>query len=241
MTYNIQSGHGDLSGTVAAIRASAPDIVGLQEVDVHWAERSNFADQASVLGAQLGMQVRFARIYQLEPARAGDPPREFGVALLSRFPISAWRNDTITRLSTQQSNPIPTPMPGLLEATIDIRGTAVRVFNTHLDYRADPAVRVQQVKEILKYVGDSPLPTILFGDLNATPDAAELRPLLERLRDSWPTASGEGLTYPADAARKRIDYVLTSRHFEVRGAEVPNTLASDHRPVVVELVLRTQH
>ena len=240
MTYNIQSGHGDLAGTVAAIRASAPDIVGLQEIDVHWAERSNFVDQASVLGAQLGMEVRFARIYQLEPARAGDPPREFGVALLSRFPISAWRNDTITRLSTQQSNPIPTPMPGLLEATVDVRGTAVRVFNTHLDYRADPAVRVQQVKEIVDFLGDSPLPTILFGDLNATPDAPELQPLLQRLRDSWPTSSGAGLTYPADAPRKRIDYVLTSRHFQVKAAEVPSTLASDHRPVVVVLLLTQQ-
>ena len=240
MTYNIQSGHGDLAGTVAAIRAFAPDILGLQEVDVHWAERSNFVDQASVLGAELGMQVRFARIYQLEPARAGDPPREFGVALLSRFPISAWRNDTITRLSTQQSNPIPTPMPGLLEATVDIHGTAVRVFNTHLDYRADPAVRFQQVKEILNYVGDSPLPTILLGDLNATPEAAELQPLVQRLPDGWPPSAGEGLTYPADAPRKRIDYVLTSRHFQVKAAEVPSTLASDHRPVVVELLLTQQ-
>src|SRR5436190_16463345 len=85
MTYNIRSGNGDLAGTAAAIRASSPDLVGLQEVDVHWADRSNFDDQASALGQQLGMQVRFARIYQLPAARQGDPPREFGVALLSKF------------------------------------------------------------------------------------------------------------------------------------------------------------
>src|SRR5437016_6753857 len=81
MTYNIRSGNGDLGGTAAAIRASAPDLVALQEVDVHWAERSNFVDQATALGQQLQMQVRFAPIYQL-PGAPQAPLREFGVALL---------------------------------------------------------------------------------------------------------------------------------------------------------------
>src|SRR5256885_15016364 len=78
MTYNIRSGNGNLAGTAAAIRASAPDIVGLQEVDVHWAERSNFIDQATALGQQLQMQGRFARIYQVAGAQSQDSPPEFG-------------------------------------------------------------------------------------------------------------------------------------------------------------------
>src|SRR5581483_2614067 len=63
MTYNIKSGNGNLAGTADAIRAESPDIVALQEVDVHWADRSAFADQATELGARLRMNVRFARIY----------------------------------------------------------------------------------------------------------------------------------------------------------------------------------
>jgi endonuclease/exonuclease/phosphatase family metal-dependent hydrolase len=128
-------------------------------------------------------------------------------------------------------------MPGLLEATIDVHGTIVRVFNTHLDFRADPAVRAQQVAEMLRYISLSALPTILFGDLNATPDAPELQPLLARLHDTWPSSSGPGFTYPADDPRKRIDYVLVSRHFRVRSAAVPAALASDHRPFAVELTI----
>src|SRR5512132_1585328 len=153
MTYNIQSGHGNLDGTAAAISAAAPDIVGLQEVDVQGAERSNFADQAGTLGEQLHMEVRFAGIYRIPAADTTKPPREFGVALLSKYPIVRWRNDTLTRLSTQESNPVPAPAPGLLDALIDVHGTAVRVFNTHLDYRADPRVRRQQVAEMLSYIG----------------------------------------------------------------------------------------
>ncbi len=237
MTYNIQSGHGNLDGTVAAIHAEAPDIVALQEVDVHWADRSAFADQAALLGERLRMEVRFARIYRIPNTDATKPPREFGVALLSRFPIVSWRNDTITRLSTQDVNPRPEPAPGLLEAEINAHGTMIRVFNTHLDYRADPGVRRQQVTEMLRAIGERPVPTIVFGDMNAPPTAAELRPLLERLHDTWPAANGPGLTYPADKPEKRIDYVLVSPHFRVRRAVVPESQASDHRPVVVDLVV----
>jgi endonuclease/exonuclease/phosphatase family metal-dependent hydrolase len=77
----------------------------------------------------------------------------------------------------------------------------------------------------------------LFGDLNAPPDAPEIQPLLQRLHDAWPPSAGPGLTDPADVPAKRIDYVLTSDHFQVRAASVPVTLASDHRPVVVDLTL----
>jgi endonuclease/exonuclease/phosphatase family metal-dependent hydrolase len=235
MTYNIRSGNGDLGGTAAAIRANAPDVVALQEVDVHWAERSNFVDQATTLGQQLQMQVRFAPIYHFAGADPQTPAREFGVALLSKFPITSFTNHIITRLSTQETNPVPAPMPGFLEATVDVGGHAVRVFDTHTDYRSDPRVRQQQVSDMLAFIGDVSAPTLLFGDLNAPPDAPELQPLLARLHDSWPTSAGPGLTDPADVPRKRIDYVLVSKHFHVRNASVPDTQASDHRPVVVDL------
>lgn len=237
MTYNIRSGNGDLARTAEAIRASGPDLVSLQEVDVHWAERSGFVDQASELGNRLHMQVRFARIYHLPGTGSAQPPREFGVALLSRYPIIAWRNDTLTRLSTQEKEPVPTPMPGLLEAEVDVNGTTVRVFNTHLDYRSDPRVRQQQITELLGYIGEPSVPTLVFGDMNAKPDAPELQPLLQRLHDTWSASDGPGPTYPAEAPVERIDYVLVSRQVRVRSAAVPVTEASDHRPVVVDLVI----
>ena len=237
VTYNIRAGNGDLQRTAETIRGFAPDIAGLQEVDVNWSERSAFEDQARTLGKSLGMQVRFAPIYILPGADSSKPARQYGVALLSRHPIMAWRNHTMTRLSTIARDPVPAPAPGLLEATIDVNGTPVRVFNTHLDYRADPRVREQQVKELLTYMGDPAGPTLVLGDLNAAPDAPELQPLLQRLRDSRESKAEAGFTYPADKPVKRIDYVLTSRHFRVRSASVPVTEASDHRPVLVDLLL----
>jgi len=236
MTYNIHAGHGDIDRTAATIRALSPDIVGLEEVDVHWADRSGFVDQAARLGASLGMAVRFAPIYELAGVADTSPKRMFGVALLSRYPIVAWANDTLTRLSTQTETPVPTRMPGLLAATIEVHGTPVRVFVTHLDYRKDPTVRQAQVAEMLARIGAVDSLTLLLGDMNASPDAAELQPLFARLHDSWSTTAGPGFTYPADTPTVRIDYVLVSPTATVGSAFVPLIpAASDHRPVVVDL------
>jgi endonuclease/exonuclease/phosphatase family metal-dependent hydrolase len=237
MTYNIQAGGGNLENVARTIRSFSPDIVGLQEVDVHWSARSAFADQATALAEMLGMQQRFARIYQIPAGDSTRPPREYGVAILSKCPIVSFTNHMLTRLSTQDSNTTPTPMPGFLESAVDFGGRRIRVFNTHLDYRADPSVRRQQVSEMLAAIGESAVPTLLLGDMNAPPTAPELRPLFERLRDTWLGQADAGLTYPASAPVRRIDYVLTSSHFVARSARVPVTLASDHRPVVADLVL----
>lgn len=237
MTYNIQAGGGKLENVAQTIRSFSPDIVGLQEVDVHWSARSAFADQATVLAEMLGMQQRFASIYQIPAGDSTNPPREYGVAILSKCPIVSFTNHMLTRLSTQEPNAAPAPMPGFLESAVDFGGTRIRVFNTHLDYRADPIVRRQQVSQMLGIIGQSGVPSLLLGDMNAPPNAPELQPLFGRLRDAWLGQAEAGLTYPATAPVRRIDYVFTSPHFSTRSASVPVTLASDHRPVVADLVL----
>jgi endonuclease/exonuclease/phosphatase family metal-dependent hydrolase len=236
-TYNIQAGGGNLLAIAETIRELNADVIGLQEVDVHWSARSRFADQAAELGRALDMEVRFAPIYRLPNPDGTKPVREFGVAILSRHRIVSFRNDTLTRLSTQDTAQGPAPMPGLANAVVEIQGRRIRVFSTHLDYRADPRVRARQVTEMLRYIGDSEEPVLLLGDLNAAPDAPELRPLFGRLRDVWSSRSDSGHTYPAPAPTKRIDYVLASSDFFVGHAAVVPVLAADHRPVAADLAI----
>lgn len=238
MTFNIHAGHGNLARVAAVIRGASPDLVALQEVDVHWDARSGFVDQARALAEATGMDVRFAPIYRLPGATPGAAPRAFGVALLSRLPILSWRNHEITRLSTQPGAAAePSPAPGFLGATIPGPSGKVDVFVTHLDFRPDPAVRRAQVDEMLALVTSVTGPVILMGDLNAQPDAPELRPLLRQLRDVWDAREDPGATFPADAPVRRIDYVLVSRNVGVAGARVVRTDASDHLPLVADLVL----
>lgn len=235
LTYNIHTGIGadgvlDLERTAGAIRATRADVVALQEVDVHWSARSGFRDEAQALARLLRMRVFFAPIYDLDPLTPGQPRRHYGVAILSRLPLARTENHEITRLSTVEPNPVPSPAPGFAEAVVLTKGVAVHVYATHLDYRPDPAVRAAQVADMLRIMAAGP--TLLLGDLNAPPEAPELAPLWCTL-----TAAPTGLTYPADVPVKRIDYVAVSSGIRVRTSTVPATLASDHRPVLAEVAI----
>lgn len=241
-TYNIHAGIGadrrfDLDRQIAALREIDADILALQEVDVNWSGRSQWRDLVTELADALDMSVFFGHIYSLDPPSEGAPRREFGIAMLSRYPIIDAENHDITRLSTQTPGPTPQPAPGFPEVVVNVRGALVHAYGTHLDYRADPYVRELQVADMRRIMADDQgRQQLLLGDFNAEPGAPELAPLWEDVVDAWGAADG-GLTYPATGPVKRIDYVTVSPQIEVRSSEVPATLASDHLPVVADLVV----
>ncbi|MGW3682202.1 endonuclease/exonuclease/phosphatase family protein [Streptomyces prasinus] len=239
-TYNIHAGAGedgvfDLDRTARALRDLNADVIGLQEVDVHWGDRSGFVDEARALAGKLDMRVFFAPIYDLDPAAEGAERRRYGVAVLSRHPVIGAENHEITRLSTQTPDPVPAPMPGFAEVTIEVGGAHVHVYSTHLDHRAHPSVREAQVADMLDVLAADRGPKILVGDFNAEAAAPELASLWQRLRDADPDGGG---TYPAADPVKRIDLVAVSSGITVTGAEAVATEASDHRPVVTDLRIR---
>ncbi len=236
MSYNIAAGYGDLARIAEVIAEQNPDLVALQEVDVHWSERSLFEDQASRLAELLQMNHFFGEIYELPSDSPGGSvqPRRYGLAILSRFPFQQTENHHLTRLSTVEEGAVPRPMPGFPEVVVRIDGRPVRFFSTHLDYRSDPAVRRLQVDEMLEIIGTGE-PVLLLGDLNARPESPELAPLFDRLRDSWQGREEPGYTFPSDGADRRIDYILHSDNFEVLDVRVVQTPASDHLPVVADL------
>lgn len=242
-TYNIQAGMGmdgeyDLDRIADTIRGMNADVVGLQEVDVHWGDRSHDENTVKRLADKLEMEYYFAPIYDRDPSQDSEDRRQYGVAILSEYPIKQATNQKITRLSTQESDSEPELAPGFLEAEIDVDGADAWFYVTHLDYRNDPAIREDQVSDMFQVMREHHYP-VLMGDMNATPDAPELQPLFDWFDDAWEDSKkiGNGYTFPADSPTKRIDYLLTSKRMNVANAEVDPSAASDHFPVVADITM----
>jgi endonuclease/exonuclease/phosphatase family metal-dependent hydrolase len=106
VSYNMHTGIGadgrlDLERTASLLADLDADVIGLEEVDVHWSARSEWKDQARELADMLDMSVYFAPIYSLDPPEADAPRREYGLAVLTELPVVDTANHEITRLSTQ--------------------------------------------------------------------------------------------------------------------------------------------
>jgi endonuclease/exonuclease/phosphatase family metal-dependent hydrolase len=234
-TFNIHHGVGldgvlDLARIAATVERTGAEVVGLQEVDRHWSERSNFVDQATRLADVLDMHLAFGANLDLDPPAPGAPRRQFGTAILSAYKIRAWTNTLLPR-------PLGGEQRGLLEGQIKVRGIPVRVFNTHLqhDSQVERLAQVARIRQVLATANES---VVLLGDLNATPDTPEIAGLTDLLVDAWVTAGvGDGFTFDAATPHARIDYVMSSGNVVARTAAVVTTDAADHLPVVADLAL----
>jgi endonuclease/exonuclease/phosphatase family metal-dependent hydrolase len=230
MAYNVhhcnppsKPGVIDMDAIVRVIQAQAPDIVALQEIDVHTL-RSGEANQAEEIAKKLGMDYYFGKAIDYEGG-------EYGVAILSRFPMS---ETEVHRLPSKAgSNGEPRVV-----ATAKIMlpdGTAIRFGSTHLDAQKDPANRKMQMEELAKIAASEKLPFILAGDFNCTPDSEEIRLLDTFLTRTCKTCSP---TIPVINPTKAIDFISFAPAGKFRVLShlvIPERYASDHLPVVAEL------
>ncbi|HEX6568099.1 MAG TPA: endonuclease/exonuclease/phosphatase family protein [Acidimicrobiales bacterium] len=234
-TFNIHHGVGldnvlDLERIARTIERTDAEVVGLQEVDRHFGQRSDFVDQATWLADRLGMYVVFGANLDNDPLTAGAPRRQYGTAILSSHRIRAWTNTLLPRPEGGEQR-------GLLEAELRVRGLPVRVFNTHLQHNSQ-VERLAQVAAIRDLLAGADESVVLLGDLNATPESREIGGLTDMLVDAWVAAGvGDGFTYDAATPHARIDYVMSSGDVVARTAAVVTTDAADHLPVVVDLGL----
>jgi len=200
MTYNIQYGKGrdgryDI-GRIAETMAGA-DIIGLQEVEAYW-ERSGDLHQVEAIAERLrsyywvyGATVDIHKGWVDADGRAHNRRRQFGNAILSRWPILATRTFLFPgKLSPVNAHSI---QRGITEATIETPLGHVRVYSTHFSHLADEE-RIAHAQFALdlhrRAQADGPVSSgdhpdiswlenpppavpaeaILMGDLNMTPD-----------------------------------------------------------------------
>ncbi len=232
MTYNIQHGAGaddriDLRRTADAIKREKPDIVALQEVD-RGVPRTNRRNLPLELQFMTGMNVYFTNNFHFQGG-------EYGNAVLTRFPVLMQTNTYYKMIRTNEQR-------GIIQMILDVHGRKLLFMATHIDYRKDNQERllnVAQIKEIIKQY--SGLPIILCGDFNDAPGSRVCNQMRESFADVWQSVGeGKGLTFPSPAPKERNDYIWISPDKTIQPviAWVPDTKASDHRPVVAELRLK---
>ena len=267
MTYNIKHGQGnapcaqapvgpgqppsadcnlDVEGTIGVIRAQAPDIVAVQEVDRFWA-RSAYADEVMVIAGGLQMAHHcFAPNLDHAPDTHSNRPHQYGTAIFSRFPIISCANTLLTTFAGWEQR-------GILGAVINVRDLPTRVYSTHLQAsnsvggvsQSGAPQRVLQVQDIMRLLAEGSSPIVLMGDFNAGSTSDELAPLYTRLRDVWREAgAGPGTTSAARLSGDptgRIDYIFVSPGVAISSVSVPidaqTRLASDHYPVVANIAV----
>lgn len=233
----------DLEASIEVMRAHAPDIVAVQEVDRFWA-RSAYLDEPAAIAAGLGMAHQcYAANLDHAPDSHSSVPHQYGTAIVSRFPILDCGNTLLPRTGNNEQR-------GLTRALINVRGVPLAFYNTHLHHTNAPdrSLQTLRIGEIMD--GAPSELRVILGDFNARPTAAEMVPIFSRFLDGWQQAgvptpdNPNGNTSPADVDRdptSRIDYIFVSSQVDVATAYVPvdehTRLAADHYPVVVDIAL----
>ena len=224
LTWNVRDLLGDPFALTRVLRAADADVVCLQEAQRLPGSRNRLARLAGRTGLFF---VAGGRV-SAGTALLVSLRTEVRDATASRLPVAGWR----------------TRPRGSVRATVSlVGGGPVQVTCLHLGLDEDQRARhVGLLLEALPRVDTSDaLPVVLAGDLNERPDGPSWAALAARAVDP---GTGAPPTFRAAHPRLRIDAVLVDPVLQVRsygfpaGVEVADVVAaSDHRPVLAEIVL----
>ena len=152
-----------------------------------------------------------------------------------------------------------------LRARIDVAGRHVAIFNAHFvtprdalnplrspslwrvgisEMRRNAAQRLRQASQLAEDSRGITGPLVIAGDLNAPPASLVTRMLTDRGFVDVFSASGRGYGYTFGHTLLigrpflRLDRILASHHFVPLRAWAGGAAGSDHRPVIVDMILK---
>jgi vancomycin resistance protein VanJ len=212
MTYNIARGAGGAEALAKVVKLQAPDVLCLQETN----------------GLQPEM---FAELVQRLPGYSLVRSRE--IVILSRFPVLS-----------EQNQVLPNTTRRLLSARLNVNSQPVTILNVHFttvllrqDWTKARDDRNIQLNTVLRQVQTTPGPFLACGDFNTPPRGLIYAQLSQAFTNAFQDAGlGFGYSFPSGSPVVRIDHLWLRGARAVR-AFVPDSRASDHRPLVVDVAL----
>jgi endonuclease/exonuclease/phosphatase family metal-dependent hydrolase len=249
-SWNLLHGRSITDGQVVPERLTAgartldADLLGLQEVDrgqARTGRRDLTREVAEATGAQAWRFVPAIVGTPGEDWRAatpddeGDDTQQYGIGLVSRFPVREWH---VLRM---HAAPVRSPilLPGTRQviwlqdepraavaAVVETPVGVMTVAAAHLSFL--PVWNLRQLRQVTRMLAALPGPRVLLGDLNMPPP-------FPYLVSGW-TPLARTRTYPTTGPRVQLDHVLGSGVLPpVRAVTTPELALSDHRPLVVDL------
>ena len=223
------------------------DFIFLQEVDFNtwW---SQGLDQAAILAEAADMPF-VVKQRNIDTGLPWGRRWDFGNVLLSRLPIREAEKIELPPYSDFEK--LIAGNHDALMAVVDIGGgETIRLLGAHLEVRSEEA-RVQAAQSLISTQRAYSDPMILLGDLNSTPpgfpDSQTSRlgqntvELLESFggfqrRPARGRATHRDFTFPTQAPRRIIDWILPDQNFRIMEYGVLRSFQeSDHLPVAATL------
>jgi endonuclease/exonuclease/phosphatase family metal-dependent hydrolase len=219
-SYNIHSAADSSLAEIGDVIAEiAPDVIGLQEVNVDFKGE----DQAKILADRLGYPYVYAS------ALSRGLSHTYGIVLLSRLPLK--RADRINLRTAGAAEPRVA-----IDATVCLGAKdQLRVIATHADVWA-PSPNLEELRRRLDPTVTEK--TILLGDLNVQPGDGPVEQFQKNgMTDLVGKLTGGPTFWPHG---KQLDYLIVDRSLEDRatGAAIGQTHASDHLPIWADFALK---
>jgi endonuclease/exonuclease/phosphatase family metal-dependent hydrolase len=247
--WNIDRGL-QLSSIIDFLVEAKPDILLLQEVDIN-ARRTHCLNVAREIAQKLRLNYVFGREFVELTQGSKTNPARHGQATLSSWNITNPRVIYFHRQSNfwkprwflPKHEPFQERLGGRIALAAEIRtaGISVMSYNMHLESRANDALRLSQLEEVVHDASGyySTHSLVLAGDLNLNASRLGVSKVLADagFQDAAPTAR-----IPTTPRRhvlesgRHIDWAFVRGPIQVQKAQVHNWVnASDHYPISFEL------
>lgn len=221
MTYNVRNCKGldetiDYGRVADVISRFHPDFVALQELD-----------SAAVRSAQKVVLNELAAHTQMIPTYRAS----------IKFQGGKYGIGMLTREKPVLVESISLPGREELRSLLVVETSKYVVCCTHFSLTA--ADRLASVAIIDSIAAKYNKPVFLAGDFNMSPNSQEMKALLR----NWELLSNaQQPTFPADQPNECIDFIFRRKNMKVvvtvqKAEVVKEPLASDHRPVYVDLIV----
>ena len=221
-----KTGRRDHMAFANAIRDLGLDICGLQEINNQ--EMLGGIHDSKFIAEQLGFYHVFARTLTHSSGA------EYGIALVSRFPIVSTKFVPIHLPKEQR-------IEGrrgyedrvILCAEILINEQVITVMCSHFGIMEEEiALAVDLLEECVK---ECKTPLLALGDFNMCPTSPNYAKLCTYLEDTAPLVHADDNTFASINPASRIDYIFKNDKIKLLSGKVPELVLSDHRPYMITI------